>query len=151
MSDRFEQSIKNWYQNSRTVNLEYLDLETKESLKGISNNISVIYDRLLLHSKVSITEYKSLIETLKQNHLEITQTLQESLKEYKKLQQAILQLQKEFLYYKPLTIGDIRSLVEEISKQPKLIEEQATSLIAELKQQIKHVEVLMQEVKRQVS
>lgn len=54
------------------MNLEYLNLETKTSLEGISNHISVIYDILLLHSKVSITEYRTLLENLKQNHLEVT-------------------------------------------------------------------------------
>ncbi|KAG6510001.1 hypothetical protein ZIOFF_028009 [Zingiber officinale] len=38
---------------------------------------------------------RTLLENLKQNHLEVTQALQESFKEQRRLQQAILQLQKE--------------------------------------------------------
>ncbi|KAG6477907.1 hypothetical protein ZIOFF_061339 [Zingiber officinale] len=88
---------------------------------------------------------------IKQNHLEISQNLQDLLKEQKKIQQAVLQLQKEILQQTPLTAKDIKELVLEVTKQPKLIEEKALALAEESKRQIKQIKEIMHEVKRQVN
>ena len=64
MSKRWEEAIENWY-NTR-VRLEYLDLAyiEKPSNKNLAHNISVIYDRLNLHSRVSIKNQILVVEEL---------------------------------------------------------------------------------------
>ncbi|KAG6469581.1 hypothetical protein ZIOFF_070510 [Zingiber officinale] len=117
-----ELSEKGFYgklENLRTTKLEYLDLEVKEPLQGISNNISVIYDRLQLHSKVSIAEYKSIIELLNQIQDEIIRIS----KEQEKIQKGILFLQKEILILQPVTKEDLKKLTSEISELKKVVQE----------------------------
>ena len=64
MSKRWEEAIENWY-NTR-VRLEYLDLTNIEipTNKYLAHNISVIYDRLNLHSRVSIKNQTLVVEEL---------------------------------------------------------------------------------------
>ncbi|KAG6489103.1 hypothetical protein ZIOFF_050361 [Zingiber officinale] len=133
----------------------YIDIErlTCNSMKDIFNYLND-YKMLAAKSVRMFTSpklYFVIDYVRKQNHLEITQIIQESSKEQRRLQQAVLQLQKELVQNKPLTSSDIKGLVVEITKQPKLIEEQAVVLIEELRRQIKRIEEIMHEVKRQVN
>ncbi|KAG6532384.1 hypothetical protein ZIOFF_006224 [Zingiber officinale] len=91
----WNKAIKDWDQNSRIADLEYLNLAT---------------------------EYHTILKTLKENHCELTRSLEESFKIQQRLQKAVLELQKELLLCKPLTARDIKELVVEITKQPKLID-----------------------------
>ncbi|UNA88847.1 P1 [Badnavirus ziziphi] len=138
MSERFESAIKKWYEESATANLEYLDLaeNQKPSLSHINHNISVIYDRVSLFAKVSLKQFKQILE---ENH---------SFKfEIINLRKHISVLEKEIHSSKPLSKAEIRELVVEISKQPKLVEEQALKLTEALNKQVKKVESLLHEVK----
>ncbi|KAG6527523.1 hypothetical protein ZIOFF_009634 [Zingiber officinale] len=96
----------------------------------------------------TVKEYKVLLDLITQNHLGITQLLQNLLKEQKKLQQAVLQLKKEILQQKPLSKADIWKLVEEITEQPKLIENRTEVIVKESRIQIERIEEIMQEVKK---
>ena len=64
MSKRWKEAIENWY-NTR-VRLEYLDLADIKTPtnKDLSHNISVIYDILNLHSRVSIKNQILVVEEL---------------------------------------------------------------------------------------
>lgn len=66
MSNIWEQNIKEWYEKSNTSRLSYLDLATTEkpSTKELAHNISVIYDRVCLSSKVNLKEFRD-----QQSHL----------------------------------------------------------------------------------
>ncbi|KAG6517513.1 hypothetical protein ZIOFF_020905 [Zingiber officinale] len=103
--------VKDWYQNSRTADLEYLNLAI---------------------------EYHILLNTIKESHFELAKSLEESVKIQQRLQKAVLELQKEFLVYKPLIAKDVKELMIEIAKQRRLIEEQAISLLEKLQQQDKY-------------
>jgi tetrahydrodipicolinate N-succinyltransferase len=64
MSKRWEEAVENWY-NTR-VRLEYLDLANIETPtnRDLAHNISVLYDRLNLHSRVSIKNQVLVVEEL---------------------------------------------------------------------------------------
>ena len=94
MSERWERSVEEWYEKSKTSRLEHLDLanQQKVSTKELANNISVIYDRLLLFSRVTIKHFKVLEE--KQEKLE---------KEFSKFRILISELTSEVTERKPLS------------------------------------------------
>lgn len=124
MTDRFEQDIADWYKNSRTVNLEYLNLEENKTVKlsVLQNNISVIYDKLLLFAKISIRRFHQVLDNQKKLQLRL-ETCEELLKK----------TQSE-------TKQSLTQISTEIHKQPKLAEE-------DLKLQVQRVESLLQEIK----
>ncbi|ASL69987.1 P1 [Jujube mosaic-associated virus] len=138
MSERFENAIKKWYEESATANLEYLDLASsqKPTLSLLHNNIAVIYDRVSLFAKVSLKQFKQILE---ENHSFKSEIVQ--------LRKHIASLEQEFHSSKPLSKSEIRELVVEISKQPKLVEEQAVKLTEDLRIQVRKVESLLHEVK----
>lgn len=124
MTDRFEQDIADWYKNSRTVNLEYLNLEENKTVKlsVLQNNISVIYDKLLLFAKISIRRFHQVLDNQKKLQLRL-ETCEELLKK----------TQSE-------TKQSLTQISTEIHKQPKLAEE-------DLKLQVQRVESLLHEIK----
>ncbi|GJV70064.1 Orf y [Tanacetum coccineum] len=128
MSERFEKAIQDWYDRSRTANLEYLDLSgiSKIKLSDLSHNSSVIYDRLLLFSKVSIKHFNNIKE---QNEVLSEKIVDcENQKEFSK---GLQQISSEVQGSKPLTKKEVLELVEEIAQQPKKVEEEALKLTAE--------------------
>jgi len=139
MTEKFERSIKEWYENSRTANLEYLDLaenpKNKDYLKTICNNTSVIFDRLSLFSKVAVKNFHEL----KNQNLELIQKVEKLTIRIK-----ILEHQKA---PEPLTQNEVRKLVFEISQQPKFAEEQVLRIATELELKLNRVEQLLQEIK----
>jgi cell division protein FtsB len=141
MAEKFEKSIKDWYNNSRTANLEYLDLaenpKIRDYLHTITNNTSVVFDRLCLFSKVSLKHFH---EIQQQNEDLKNQIL--SLKRRITVQDSKIEAFKQ-----PLTKEEVKDLVEEIAQQPKLIEEQALKLTADLEQKLIRVEKLLHEIK----
>lgn len=64
MSGLWEESIQKWYLDSRTSHLDYLNLAetTNPSRKELAHNISVIYDRTCLSSRVNLRNFKLLLE-----------------------------------------------------------------------------------------
>ncbi|KAG6490940.1 hypothetical protein ZIOFF_052275 [Zingiber officinale] len=76
MAERLEKAIKDWYQNSRVADLEYLDLATEVRLRDISHNIDVVYDRLILHSRISRSEYRTLLKVINENQAELLNSLE---------------------------------------------------------------------------
>ena len=64
MSKRWEEAIENWYNNRS--HLDYLDLAevNTPTTKDLAHNISVIYDRLNLQSRVAIKNQNLVIEEL---------------------------------------------------------------------------------------
>ena len=131
MSERWEKSVEEWYEKSRTSRLEHLDLafQNKVSTKDLANNISVIYDRLLLFSRVTIKHFKVLEE--KQEKLE---------KEFSKFRILVSELTSEVTERKPLSKQEVRELVKEIAAQPKLIEEQSLKIAADLDEKVRRIE-----------
>lgn len=145
MSARFERSIEDWYAHSRTVNLEYLNLEvSKPSLSHLSHNLDVIYDRLSLHSKVSVSEYHKLLELLSDIH-------QSQSSFQRKIQKELQQLQALVESQRPLTKLEVQSLVSEIAQQPKLVEKEALRLTSNLDNQVQRIEHLIKEVKHLIT
>jgi polyhydroxyalkanoate synthesis regulator phasin len=141
MSERWEQSIQEWYTKSRTSNLEYLDLsETTITNKHLANNISVIYDRLNLLSRVSLKNFKQTQEQI--NSLD--QRIQ-------KLEQNLKNLTILLTENRPLTTSEVKTLVTEVTKQPKLIETEALKISEELNQKLKRVEAVLKRVETWVS
>lgn len=136
MAARFERSIQEWYEKGRTANLEYLNLEgQKPTLKDLDNNISVIYDRLLIHSKVSIKDFYQLSDKI--------HVLEGKLD---KLDLHLKKLQKQVLELEPLTIKDVRSLVTEIAKKPKEVEEEALRITERLEAQTAIIKELLEKI-----
>ncbi|ACV74335.1 hypothetical protein [Pelargonium vein banding virus] len=144
MSERFEQAIQKWYNESRTADLRYLDLATesptvKDYCSVINNNVSVIYDRLLLHSKVAIKDTYKILEAQEANQDILVQ-------EIRRLSKRVKALEAEALASKPLTAEQVRELVKEIAAQPKLVEEQAFKLTTDLRSQVLQVKELVEKV-----
>lgn len=125
MSEIWEEEIRKWYLESRTSHLSYLDLaeDKNPSRKEIAHNIAVVYDRTCLSSRVNLRNFKLLLEK--------TQQLEEKIQ---KLEKATKTLSALFEDNKPLTKTEVRELVTEISKQPKIVEEEALKLTKDLDQ-----------------
>lgn len=73
MSEKWEKAIQEWYEKSHTANLNYLDLSSsvKPSTAKNAHNISILYDRILLSSKVSLKNFKSLSEQISSLEIKI--------------------------------------------------------------------------------
>lgn len=141
MSERWEQSIQEWYTKSRTSNLEYLDLsETTVTNKHLANNIAVIYDRLNLLSRVNLKNCKQIQEQI---HF-LDQKVQ-------KLEHNLKNLTILFTENRPLTTSEVKTLVNEVTKQPKLVETEALKISEELNQKLKRVEAVLKRVETWVS
>ena len=142
MSERWEQSIQEWYTKSRTSSLEYLDLSetTTVTSKHLNHNISVIYDRLNLLSRVSLKNFKQTQEQI--------QSLDQKIQ---KLEQNLKNLTILFTENRPLTTSEVKTLVHEIAKQPKLVETEALKISEELNQKLKRVEAVLKRVETWVS
>lgn len=148
MSDRFERAILDWYNHSRTANLEYLDLSSSSNIKlsDLENNVAVIYDRLLLLSKVSIKQFRE-IKNQNQRSSERLESCENLLrKTQSETRKSFTQISSEVHQTKPLTKKEVLELVREISQQPKLVEEEALKLSAELNSKVKQVEQQIQRV-----
>lgn len=146
MSAKFERSIADWYSHSRTANLEYLNLESssKPSISHLSHNIDVVYDRLSLHSKVCIKENHQILDLL--SDIKNSQDLFS-----RKIQKDLQNLKALVEDQKPLTKTEVFKLVSEISQQPKIVEEEALRLTANLEQQVQKIEHLIKEVKHLIT
>nr|AWD78009.1 hypothetical protein [Grapevine Roditis leaf discoloration-associated virus] len=137
MSEKWEKSIQDWYNNSRTANLEYLDLAEKEKPTNthLFHNLAVVYDRLNLQSRVNLKNLKNILERIEKQELRL-----------ENLEKSVKNLTKVFVENKPLTTVEVRRLVQEISKQPKLVEQEALRLTEELRLKLERVEVLVKKV-----
>lgn len=141
MSERWEQSIQEWYTKSRTSNLEYLDLsDITITNKHLANNISVIYDRLNLLSRVSLKNFKQTQEQI--NFLD---------QKIQKLEQNLKNLTILLTENHLLTKSEVKTLVTEVTKQPKLIETEALKISEELNQKLERVEAVLKRVETWVS
>ena len=150
MSDRFEQSVIDWYEHARTSNLEYLNLENKTqkiSHHDLSNNINCIYDRLQLFAKVSLKYFHS-IQNIENRLVACETKIQKFQKESTK---NLKQLSTEIRDIKPLTKKEVRELVQEIAQQPKLVEEEALKISEDVKKQLQKVEDLLHQIKSLIS
>lgn len=111
----------------------------KPTRKELANNIAVVYDRTCLSSRVNLRNFKLLLE--KNQELE---------KQVKRLEKAVKTLSATFSENKPLTKTEVRELVSEISKQPKLVEKEALELTQNLDQKILRVEKLLSKIEKQI-
>ncbi|GJU81716.1 Orf y [Tanacetum coccineum] len=128
MSERFEQEIQYWYDNSRTVDPEYIvfnETSPKPTSTDLANNLACVYNRLNLFSKVALKNYKSISE--KQKELESrVQNCQEKLESCEELlrktqsetRKSLQQISTEIQQSKPLTKREVLNLVQEIAEQP---------------------------------
>ncbi|GJZ96793.1 heme peroxidase [Tanacetum coccineum] len=161
MSERFEQEIQYWYDNSRTVDPEYIvfnETSPKPTPTDLANNLACVYSRLNLFSKVALKNYKSISE--KQKELESrVQNCQEKLESCEELlrktqsetRKSLQQISTEIQQSKPLTKREVLNLVQEIAEQPKLVEKEALRLTEDLNQKIQKVEHLLHEVKKLIT
>nr|WIA47476.1 P1 [Andraeanum bacilliform virus] len=144
MSARWEQSVEDWYNTSRTSGLEYLDLaeDPKPNHKQLAHNLAVIFDKISLGNRIHIKNQKII-----QEHLILyNQKLSQLESTIDKLQENIKRLEKE----KPLTKRDIEDLLFKISEQPKFIEKQTKSLLEEVTKKVDKLEHLVKEVERNI-
>lgn len=144
MSIRWEQSIEDWYQKSHTGNLEYLDLAEvpKPTTRQLAHNISVLFDRISLSSRVQIRNQKLI-----QEHLILYIQKQEKLeKDIEELKTSITKISER----KPLTKENVFSLVAKISEQPKLIEQQTEALLIEVSKRIEQLEHMIKKVEQNI-
>nr|QUN00612.1 hypothetical protein [Grapevine Roditis leaf discoloration-associated virus] len=137
MSEKWEKSIQDWYNNSRTANLEYLDLAEKEKPTNthLFHNLAVVYDRLNLQSRVNLKNLKNILERIEKQELRL-----------ENLEKSVKNLTKVFVENKPLTATEVRRLVHEISQQPKLVEQEALKLTEELRLKLERVEGIVKKV-----
>lgn len=161
MSERFEQEIQYWYDNSRTVDPEYIVFNKdspKPTTTDLANNLACVYNRLNLFSKVALKNFKNISE--KQKDLESrVQNCQEKLESCEELlrktqsetRKSLQQISTEIQQSKPLTKREVLNLVQEITEQPKLVEKEALRLTEDLNQKIQKVEHLLHEVKKLIT
>ena len=161
MSDRFEQEIQNWYDNSRTVDPEYIifkENSSKPTTTDLANNLACIYNRVNLFSKVALKNFKSISEKQKDLELKV-QNCQEKLESCEELlrktqsetRKSFQQISTEIHQSKPLTKREVLNLVQEIAEQPKLVEKEALKLTEELNHKTQKVEHLLHEVKKLIT
>lgn len=133
MSEVFEKSIEDWYSKSRTARLEYLDLaeEPKISNSQLAHNLSVVFDRISLLSKVSLKNFKLILERLSVLESKI-----------KKNSIKIKNIQK------PLSEQQIEALVAKLTLQPKEIEERTINLAAELRKEVSQLKLMLAKVEK---
>ena len=149
MSDRFEQTIKDWYDSSRTANLEFSYIPENHNPKpsDIYNNVSCIYDKLFLFAKISIKNFHLVIQHLEKLEHRLEKCEENIRKTQSETIKSLRQISSEIHETKPLTKKEVLVLVKEISQQPKFVEEQALKLSEDLNQKIQRIEVLLKEVK----
>ncbi|QJF45518.1 hypothetical protein KM760_gp1 [Ivy ringspot-associated virus] len=137
MSERWEKAILEWYEKSRTADLEYLDLSIshKVSLSDLANNIAVVYDRLNLHNRVHLKDSKKLFE-----ELEVLKS------ENRKLRKELSNLTKVVTENQPITKSQVLEIAQQIALQPKEIEEQALRLTEDLRSKLERVETILSKV-----
>lgn len=137
MLETWEKAIQDWYEHSHTSNLEYLDLasETKVNTCQLSHNITVVYDKTCLSARVNLKNFKQILE--RYQNLE---------KEISKLKVALKNLTTVFTENRPLTKQEVRELIAEIAKQPKLVEEEAQRLTRDLARKLDRVENLLHKI-----
>ena len=161
MSERFEQEIQYWYDNSRAVDPEYIvfnENSPKPSTKDLINNLACVYNRLNLFSKVALKNFKNISEKQKDLELKI-QSCQEKLESFEELlrktqsetRKSLQQISTEIHQSKPLTKREVLNLVQEIAEQPKLVEKEALRLTEDLNHKIQKVEQLLHEVKKLIT
>lgn len=133
MSEVFERSIEDWYSKSRTARLEYLDLaeEPKVCNRQLAHNISVVFDRISLLSKVSVKNFKLILERL---------SVLESKVEKNSIKIKNIQ--------KPLSEQQIEALVTKLTAQPKEIEERTISLATELRKEVSQLKLMIAKVEK---
>nr|AZZ86114.1 hypothetical protein [Cacao red vein-banding virus] len=134
MSSRWENSIIEWYEKSHTANLEYLDLAStvKVSTNQLAHNLAVLFDRVNLGNRVFIKNLKQIQESL----LEVNSRIES-------VETSVKKLTKQFRENKPLSESEVKHLVSEIAKQPKIVEKQALEISQQLEQKLERVEKLL--------
>nr|AIK01822.1 ORF1 [Piper yellow mottle virus] len=133
MSEVFEKSIEDWYSKSRTARLEYLDLaeEPKISNSQLAHNLSVVFDRISLLSKVTLKNFKLILERLSVLEPKIEKN---SIK--------IKNIQK------PLSVQQLEALVTKLTAQPKEIEGRTISLATELRKEVSQLKLMIAKVEK---
>ena len=141
MSKLWEESIQKWYTDSHTSHLDYLNLAetSKPTQKELAHNISVIYDRTCLSSRVNLRNFKLLLEE--------NQNLEHRIK---RLESSVKTLTSLFTENKPLSQAEVQKLLFEITKQPKLIEEEALRLSRNGDQKLQRIEILLSKIEKQI-
>lgn len=133
MSEVFERSIEDWYSKSRTARLEHLDLaeEPKVCNRQLAHNLSVVFDRISLLSKVSLKNFKLILERLSELELKI----EKNTIKIKNIQ-------------KPLSEQQLEALVTKLTAQPKEIEERTIHLATELRKEVSQLKLMIAKVEK---
>lgn len=132
MSERWKEAIQNWYSQSHTSNLEYLDLATttKVTSNQIAHNLYVVYDRTCLSARVNLRNFKLLLERC--------ETLA---KEVAELRTTLTNLTTVLVETRPLTKQEIIELITQPRREIAKLQES-------LNQKLEIVELLLQQVEK---
>lgn len=145
MSDKFEASINEFYENERISSTEFLDLsgESKISNKDLSNNLDFVIKYIVLLSRVSLKNFHKIIEKQEEIEKRVSECEKNIEKTRKILSKGLGEIENSLTQNKPLTKTEVQNLVKEISQQPKLVEEKALELTSKLDSKIDKVEDLV--------
>lgn len=147
--NRFEKEIQEWYDKSLSSNLHYLDLATttKPSNSDLANNIGTIYCNLNLLSRVHLKHDHQVQQRLREQDSKISDLI----KDQRKILKAIASLQTEVVNLHPLTVFQVRKLVEELIQEPKEIEKKTAQLLEQTQLQIQKVEEITAKILHDLS
>ena len=163
MSERWEKSLQRWYETQPTANVEYLDLANlpKVTNQQIANNLALNIDKTISSAKYlakqtsKIQEKQALLESqITKNHIYVLGLLQKQADDFGELIQSqrhlakhLRQLDEAIVNQKPLTKAEVKALVEEIAKQPKIVEKEALRLTKDLERQVAEVKQAVSDLK----
>lgn len=149
MSERWEESLRRWYETSPTANLEYLNLESYQKVTNqhLANNISFNIDKTIASSRFHAKLLKKVQEEQTRNQEDLQSQIEQLQQDLQQQTRHIRQLEETISGFHPLTSGEVRSLVSEITKQPKLAEQEALRLTEELKKQVLEVKQAVSDLK----
>lgn len=133
MSDKFEESIAQFYEKERIANTQLLNLseEPKVTNHHLANNLDFILKHIILLSRVSLKNFHQILDR------------QEA------LEARILKLEsstQSLLLNKPLSVISAKKLVAEITKQPKEIEQQALSLLSKVEAKVDRIDKVVDQL-----
>lgn len=146
MADKFEDSIKQFYDKERIANTKLLNLSEEPEVfnRDLGNNIDFAIKNIILLSRVTIKHFHTIHERQQkvERRLQSCEDLITKIK--RETQEELKAIKEELQANKPLTKTEVLSLVKEISQQPKLVKEQALLLTSKLDEKIDKVDKLIQ-------
>nr|QIM56920.1 ORF1 protein [Cacao swollen shoot virus] len=141
MSDRFEESIQQFYDKERIAATELINISSGDRVtnKDLGNNLDFCLKHLILLSRVCLKQFHK-IEERQEDLVKKVESLTGEVAKLRTFSEAV---QRTLQSQKPLTGPEVRKLVKEIAQQPKLVEEKALEISASLDKKLDKVEQLI--------